>query len=91
VATESADGRRLVFAAINCQANGNTLLVQLEGAGIAEEAVAILETIAAGPTSAASLEHPSAIAAESRPFDYARDFTMDLEPFTVAVLDIRKA
>ena len=91
MATASADGRRLVFEAINCQAKGNALLVQLEGAGIAEKAVAILETITAGPTSAASLEHPNAIAAESRPFDYGRDFTMDVEPFTVAVLEIRKA
>lgn len=91
VATASADGQRFVIKAVNYQAERNTLLVRLEGALIPEKAVATLHTITAGPTSAASLEHPDAIASVSRPFEYAKDFSVDLEPFTVAVLEIRKA
>lgn len=91
VATASADGQRLVIKAVNYQGERNTLLVRLEGTSVPEKAVATLHTITAGPTSAASLEDPDAIAPVSRPLAYAKDFSVDLEPFTVAVLEIRKA
>ena len=39
----------------------------------------------------ASLEHPDAIAPVTRAIDYSKDLTLDLEPFTVMVLEIRPA
>jgi alpha-L-arabinofuranosidase len=37
----------------------------------------------------ASLEHPNAIAPVSRTLNYARDLAVDLDPYTVAVVEIR--
>ena len=89
IATGSADGRRIVIKAVNYEAERNTLLVRLQGAGVPEKAVARLHTISAGLTDSASLEHPDAIAPVSRTLDYAKDLTVDLDPYTVAVVEIR--
>ena len=42
-----------------------------------------------GLTTIASMEHPDAIAVVSTPFVYAKEFSCQLEPYTVAVLEIR--
>ena len=89
IATTSADGRRIVIKAVNYRGERNTLLVRLQGKAIPEKATATLHTIAAGLKDCASLEHPDAIAPVSRPFNYAKDFSVDLDPYTVAVLEIR--
>jgi alpha-N-arabinofuranosidase len=89
VATASADGRRIVIKAVNYRGERNTLLVRLQGAGVPERAESTLHTITAGLTDAASIDHPDAIAAVSRPLRYAKDFSVDLDPYTVAVVEIR--
>jgi alpha-N-arabinofuranosidase len=89
VATASADGRRIVIKAVNYQAERTALLVRLQGAGVPEKAVATLHTITAGLMDSASLEHPDAIVPLSRPLNYLKDFSVDLEPHTVAVVEIR--
>jgi alpha-N-arabinofuranosidase len=89
IATASADGRRIIVKAVNYRGERNTLLVRLQGAGLPENAVMKLHTITAGLTDAASLEHPDAITPVSRSMDYTKDFAVDLEPYTVAVVEIR--
>ena len=65
--------------------------MRLQGAKIPEKAAATLHTIGAGLRDAASLEHPDAIAPVSRSIAYAKDLTVDLAPYTVAVVEIRAA
>jgi alpha-N-arabinofuranosidase len=89
IATGSADGRRIVIKAVNYAAERNTLLVRLQGASVPKTAVARLHTLSAGLTDSASLEHPDAIAPVTRPLKYAKDLTVDLDPYTVAVIEIR--
>jgi alpha-L-arabinofuranosidase len=89
IATSSTDGRRIVIKAVNYRAERNTLLVRIQGASAPEKAIAILHTVSAGLTDSASLEHPDAIAPVSRPLNYAKDLTVDLDPYTVAVVEIR--
>jgi alpha-N-arabinofuranosidase len=89
IATASADGRRIVIKAVNYGAERNVLLVRLRGAGVPGKAVARLHTISAGPKDSASLENPNAIAPVSRMLNYAKDFTVDLDAYTVAVVEIR--
>ena len=89
IATESADDRRIIVKAVNYGAERITLLVRLKGASVPEKAVARLHTVSAEPTAAASLEHPKTIAPVSRTLSYAKDLTLDLAPYTVAVLEIR--
>ena len=89
IATGSADRRRIVIKAVNYEGKRNTLLVQFQGPAAPQNAVATLHTLSAGLTDAASLERPDAIAPVSRPLNYARDLAIDLDPYTVAVVEIR--
>src|SRR5262249_35664729 len=88
-ATGSADGRRMVIKAVNYAGEGNTLLVRLQGAKVPPTAAVRLHMVKAGPKDSASLEHPDAIAPVSRTLNYAKDLTLDLDPFSVAVVEIR--
>jgi alpha-N-arabinofuranosidase len=89
IATASADGRRLVVKAVNYRGERSALLVRLEGSRIPDKSVVKLYTISAGLNDTASLEHPNAIAPVTRSIDYAKDFSIELEPYTVAVVEIR--
>jgi alpha-N-arabinofuranosidase len=89
IATGSADGRRIVIKAVNYGAERTAMLVRLQGAKVLVKAVATLHTISAGLKDSASLDHPNAIAPVSRTLAYAKDLTADLDPYTVAVLEIR--
>jgi alpha-N-arabinofuranosidase len=89
IATSSSDGRRLIIKAVNYRGERNVLLVRLQGAGVPDKAVARLHTVSAGLMDSASLEHPNAIAPVTRPLKYAKAFSVDLEPYTVAVIEIR--
>jgi len=89
IASGSADRRRIVIKAVNYEGQQNTLLVRLQGAHVPEKAVATLHTITAGLKDAASLERPDAIKPVSRALNYSKDFAVTLEPWSVAVVEIR--
>ena len=89
IATASADGRRIMIKAVNYAGERNTLLARLQGAAVPEKAVATLYTVTAGSTDTASLERPDIIKPVSRPLTYNRELTLDLEPYSVAVVEIR--
>ena len=89
IATASADGRRIVIKAVNYEGRRNTLLARLQGRRAPEKATARLHTITAGLTEKASLERPDAIRPVSRTIEYTKDLALELEPYTVAVLEIR--
>jgi alpha-L-arabinofuranosidase len=89
IATMSPDGRRIVIKAVNYSAQRNALLVWLKGAGLPTKAVVTLHTISAQLADSASLEHPDAIAPKSRALSYAKEFSVDLDPFMVALVEIR--
>ncbi len=87
--TDGTGGGRFVIKAVNYSDQPNTLLVKFTGARAPEKADATLHTITAAPKTKASIEQPAIIAPVSRPFNYAKDLTIDLAPHTVAVLEIR--
>ena len=89
IASMSADGRRIVIKAVNYSAQPNALLVRLQGSKAPARAVLTLQIISAQLTESASLEHPDAIAPKTRTIAYSKDFSVDLEPYTVAVVEIR--
>ena len=90
IATASADGRRVVIKAVNYSIGSNTLLVRLRGKSLPQRAKLTLYTIAAKPNATASLEHPDALAPISRSIEYARSFSVVMEPYSVAVVEIRR-
>jgi alpha-N-arabinofuranosidase len=91
IATASADGRRIVIKAVNYAAQRNTLLVRLQGASAPEKAIARVHTISAGLKDSASLDRPDAIRPASRAMDYSKNLAVELNPYTVAVVEIRAA
>jgi len=88
IATASEDNRRIVIKAVNYQSHRNTLLVRIQGNAAPERATATLHTISARLNDQASIENPGIIAPVSRPFTYGKDLTIDLDPYTVAVVEI---
>jgi alpha-N-arabinofuranosidase len=88
IATASDDNRRIVIKAVNYRGNRSALLVRLQGKAAPERATATFHTITAKLNDQASLENPRAISPVSRSFNYAKDLTIDLDPYTVAVLEI---
>ena len=89
IATGSADGRRIVIKAVNYEGRRNTLFMRLQGAHVPGKAVVKLRTISGGLTDSASLEHPDAIVPISRTLVYAKDLSVNLDPYTVAVVEIQ--
>ena len=88
IATASTDGRRLVIKAVNYEGQPNTLLVRLHGSKAPANATATLSTLTAGLNDAASLEQPNKIKAVERLLTYAPVLTIELAPYTVAVVEI---
>jgi alpha-N-arabinofuranosidase len=88
IATASADGRRIVIKAVNYQGSANTVLVHLQGSRVPAGAKVTVYTITAGLYDTASLEQPDRIKPAERTIEYRPDLTIDLEPYTVAVIEI---
>jgi len=88
IATASATGRRFVIKAVNYEGESNTLVVRLNGSKAPINAAVTVSTISAGLNDAASLEQPNKIAPVERTMPYARVLTIDLAPYTVAVVEI---
>ena len=88
IATASADGRRIVVKAVNYSSGANTLLVHLQGSRVPAADTVTVYTITAGPRDTASLDEPDRIKPVERKREYSRDLTIDLGPYTVAVIEI---
>jgi alpha-L-arabinofuranosidase len=89
IAMASADGRRMVIKALNYSLRRNVLLVRLQGESLPQRADVKLYTIAAQQNATASMEHPDAFAPGSRSMEYARNFSVAMDPYSVAVVEIR--
>jgi alpha-N-arabinofuranosidase len=88
IATASADGRRIVVKAVNYSGTANALLIHLQGSRVPAAATVTLSTVTAGLHDAASLDQPDRIRPVERTLDYRPDLTLNLEPYTVAVVEI---
>jgi alpha-N-arabinofuranosidase len=88
IATASADGRRMVIKAVNYSSGRNTLLVQLKGNSLPQRANVKLYTIEAKPNASASFEDPDAFAPSIGSMEYARNFSVDMDPYSVTVVEI---
>jgi len=88
IATASADRRRIVIKAVNYRGNANALLVHLQGSRLPTVATVSVYTITAGLHDAASLDRPDVIKPVERTVEYHPDLTIDLAPYTVAVVEI---
>ncbi len=88
IATGSADRKRIVIKAVNYENKQNTLLTRLQGSIVPENAHVKVYTVSAALNDACSLENPNRIQPAEDTMPYARDLTIKLEPYTVAVVEI---
>jgi alpha-L-arabinofuranosidase len=91
IATASADRRRVVLKAVNYSSTANTLMVRLQGETLPQRANVMMHTIAVQPNSTASFENPDVFRPVSKPLEYARNFSVVMKPYSVAVIEIREA
>lgn len=88
IATASTDGRRIVIKAVNYDASRHTLLARLQGSRVPGDATVTVNTISAAPTDAASLAAPDRIRPVARTMPWSPNLTIELEPYSVAVVAI---
>ena len=88
IATGSADGRRTVIKAVNYEGQPNTLLVRLQGSKTPERATVKVFTLSAGLTDAPSMEEPNKIQTVESTLPFARNLTINLQPYAVSVVEI---
>jgi alpha-N-arabinofuranosidase len=88
IATGSADGKRIVIKAVNYEENRNILLTRLQGSAIHENANVKIYTLSAGLKDAPAIENPDKIKPLEDTMPYVRDLTIELEPYTVVVVEI---
>lgn len=88
IATASTDGRRIVVKAVNYVGEPNTLLVRLQGARVPADATVRVFTIAADPSATATLDQPNRIAPVETSMAYTKDMTIDLAPYSVALVEV---
>jgi alpha-N-arabinofuranosidase len=88
IATGSSNGKRIVIKAVNYEDHRNTLLARLQGSSVPQKAHVTVYTLKAALTDEASLENPNKIQPVQSTIPYARDLTLDLDPYTVAVVEI---
>lgn len=88
IATASDDNSRIVIKAVNYRGNRSNLFIRLQGKAVPESATAALHTIRARLYAKALMESPDVISPVFRPIAYAKDLTIELEPYSVAVLEI---
>ena len=88
IATASADRQRIVVKAVNYSGIAQALLVHLQGSRLPAAAIVTRYTVTSGLRDAASLDQPDRIKPVVRTIDYRPDMTIDLEPYSVAVIEI---
>ncbi|WP_114205908.1 alpha-L-arabinofuranosidase C-terminal domain-containing protein [Acidisarcina polymorpha] len=89
IATASADGMRVVIKTVNYGPRRNTLLVHLQGQNLPERAKAKLYTIAAPVNATASFDRPDIFTPLTKSIPYAKNFSVDVDPYSVAVVEIQ--
>jgi len=90
VATSSADGQRIVIKAVNYEKNPNILLMRLQGSTIPENAEVKIYKLSADLEDTPSMENPNEIKLNESTIPYTKDLlTIEMEPYTVAVIEIK--
>ena len=88
IATASADGRRIVIKAVNYDGVPHATLVRLQGSRAPADAAVTSFTVSAKPNDTATLQQPNRVSPVMTSIPYAKDLTIDLPAYSVAVVEI---
>jgi alpha-L-arabinofuranosidase len=90
IATASADGRRIVIKVVNFASQRNTLLARLRGATAPTNATMKIYTLRAALMDEPSMAQPDKIKTIEATQPFSRDLTIDLDPYSVSVVEITR-
>jgi alpha-L-arabinofuranosidase len=90
IATASADGKRIIIKAVNYEGQRNTLLARLRGSAVPANASVKIYTLQAGLMDEPSMEQPDKIKTVETIQQYSPDMTIELEPYSVSVVEVTK-
>lgn len=88
IATGSEDGKRIVIKAVNYADSRNVLLCRLQGSKAAPERTVKVYTVSAQLSDACSLEEPDKIKPAESTLPYSRDLTIELDPYSVVLVEV---
>jgi alpha-N-arabinofuranosidase len=88
IATKSEDGKHVVIKAVNYKGVSNTLLVRLQGTGIAAHATVKTYTMHASPNDTPSMAHPDAIKPVEGTVPFQKDMSFEMKPYSVLVIEV---
>jgi len=88
IATSSFDGRHLIIKTVNYTENDHILLVRLQGSNIHDKGAVKRYTVKAGLIDTADLSDPNKIMPVEDILQYDRNMTIEIEPYSVVVLNI---
>ena len=88
IATRSADGNHIVIKAVNYEGCSNTLLTRLQGSTVSNNADVRIFTLKAGLSDKASIGNPDVIRTNEKSIPFSRDISLEIEPYSVIVIDI---
>jgi alpha-N-arabinofuranosidase len=88
IATGSSNYKRLVIKAVNYENKQNILLARLQGSKVPKKANVKVYTLSADLGDICSIENPDKILPVENKIPFVRDLTIQLEPYTVALVEI---
>ncbi len=91
IATGSADGKRIIIKAVNYENKKNLVLARLQGSDVPVKAHVKVYTLSAGLRDAPSMDNPDKIKPLEHSIPYTSDLTIELDPYTVAVVEINES
>ena len=88
IAAYSPDGKHIIIMAVNYENCSNTLLVRFQGSAVTDNADVNIFTLKAGLRDTASIENPDIISPKESKMEFSRDMNLEIEPYSVVVIDI---
>jgi alpha-N-arabinofuranosidase len=88
IAACSPDGKHIIIKTVNYENYNNTLLIRLRGSTVTDNADVNIFSLKAALSDRASTENPDVIKPKESSVPFSRDMNFEIEPYSVAVIDI---
>jgi alpha-N-arabinofuranosidase len=88
IAACSPDGKHIIIKTVNYENYSNTLLIRLQGSTVTDNADVNIFTLKAELSDKASIENPDVIKPMENSIPFSGDMNFEIEPYSVAVIDI---
>jgi alpha-N-arabinofuranosidase len=88
IAACSVGGKHIIIKTVNYENYSNTLLIRIQGSTVTDNADVNIFTLKAGLSDKASIGDPGVIRPKESSIPFSRDMNIEIEPYSVVVIDI---